>query len=196
MNIYLISVIVILTIIHVHCSKLLPSSRKQQLLLEDNNDSDNSITSHNNNDKEKNVEWIKITQSPAKQINVNLGTYLELECEAIGSPLPQIQWLKDNIPITTISNINNDLDQYINNNIINVNNLNNNGLARIKSRLVIPNTLSIHSGVITCYAQSGGLTHVNKFAQTNLYVNGKPKHSGSSISTPGASGQQTQGMLK
>lgn len=47
-------------------------------------------------------EWVKIGQPPFRYITVSLGSRVELECEAMGSPIPVMQWLKGNQPLTEV----------------------------------------------------------------------------------------------
>lgn len=99
-------------------------------------------------------EWVKIALAPPKGLTPTVGTRLELECEAIGSPNPRIQWLKDGSPITE------DYD-YENSVIANT------AIAKIKSRLIINSVLPVHQGVIACFAESGAKSQI---ASTSLYV--------------------------
>ena len=39
-------------------------------------------------------DWIKISRAPSQVINTQLGDKVELECEVLGSPAPEIQWYK------------------------------------------------------------------------------------------------------
>lgn len=48
------------------------------------------------------TEWVKIGQPPFRFITVALGSRVELECEAMGSPIPVMQWLKGNQPLTEV----------------------------------------------------------------------------------------------
>lgn len=49
-------------------------------------------------------EWVKIDQPPFRFATVGLGSRVELECVASGSPVPVIQWLKGSQPLTEVSN--------------------------------------------------------------------------------------------
>lgn len=49
-----------------------------------------------------NNEWVKIGQPPFQFITVALGSRVELECEAMGSPIPTLQWFKGNQPLTEV----------------------------------------------------------------------------------------------
>lgn len=50
-------------------------------------------------------EWVKINSAPKPIIRKTVGSYVELECEAMGSPPPTIQWLKGKTPLTEVSNV-------------------------------------------------------------------------------------------
>lgn len=47
-------------------------------------------------------DWVRISQIPVPLLSKPVGSRVELECEAIGSPAPTIQWLKDNTPLTEV----------------------------------------------------------------------------------------------
>lgn len=49
------------------------------------------------------AEWVKISQAPFRFISAALGSRVELECEAIGSPIPVMQWLKGHQPLTEVT---------------------------------------------------------------------------------------------
>lgn len=48
-------------------------------------------------------DWVKISESPSPIISRKVGSRIELECEAMGSPAPVMQWLKGNTPLTEVS---------------------------------------------------------------------------------------------
>ncbi|XP_045465378.1 neural/ectodermal development factor IMP-L2 isoform X2 [Harmonia axyridis] len=105
-------------------------------------------------------DWVKISQSPKRHITRNLGQRLELECEAMGSPPPTIQWFKEDRLLTVPINI----DRYENNI---VNEISSQGLAKVKSRLVLNYLLPVHEGMFRCLAESG-LEKV--VAESRVYV--------------------------
>lgn len=47
-------------------------------------------------------EWIKISEPPLANMAAMVGTRVELECEAIGSPTPVMQWFKDHQKLTEV----------------------------------------------------------------------------------------------
>lgn len=47
-------------------------------------------------------DWVRISQSPSPIISRPIGSRIELECEAMGSPAPVMQWLKGNTPLTEV----------------------------------------------------------------------------------------------
>lgn len=105
-------------------------------------------------------DWIKINQGPKRMITKNVGQHLELECEAMGSPPPTLQWFKDDKLLTVPVNI----DRYEHNII--TENLGS-GLSRVKGRLVLNYLLPVHEGTFRCLAQSGSETAV---AESRVFV--------------------------
>lgn len=58
---------------------------------------DNSISSGIDSAKPKpQIDWVKISESPPPKVVQNIGSTIELECEAIGSPPPSIYWVRGN----------------------------------------------------------------------------------------------------
>ncbi|KAK5643519.1 hypothetical protein RI129_007364 [Pyrocoelia pectoralis] len=102
-------------------------------------------------------DWVRISQSPPQIVSRPLGSRIELECEAMGSPAPIMQWLKGNTPLTE--------NESFETNSIDENRLQ--GTAKTKSRLIINSALPIHEGTFTCLAESGSQIASTK---TNLYV--------------------------
>lgn len=47
-------------------------------------------------------EWVKISHPPPKKVEHQYGTTIELECTAMGSPPPSIQWVRGTKPIDTV----------------------------------------------------------------------------------------------
>lgn len=39
-------------------------------------------------------EWLKVSLAPAAHVEHTLGTPLELECEILGTPPPQVFWIE------------------------------------------------------------------------------------------------------
>lgn len=50
-------------------------------------------------------EWIQISSPPKAVISKTVGSYVELECEAMGSPPPNLQWLRGKTPLTEVRKI-------------------------------------------------------------------------------------------
>lgn len=48
-------------------------------------------------------DWVKIAVPPPVIVNTRLGERVEIECEVIGSPMPEIQWLRGERIITHVS---------------------------------------------------------------------------------------------
>ncbi|EEB17941.1 Neural/ectodermal development factor IMP-L2 precursor, putative [Pediculus humanus corporis] len=93
-------------------------------------------------------DWIKISRAPSQVINTQLGDKVELECEVLGSPAPEIQWYKGSqlIQETERSVLNNELQDSYHDKA---------GLAKIKSRFIIDCVTSNHGGFYTCVARAG-----------------------------------------
>lgn len=102
-------------------------------------------------------DWIRISQAPPQIVSRPVGSRIELECEAMGSPAPVMQWLKGNTPLTE--------NESFETNAINDNP--SHGIAKAKSRLIINAALTIHEGTFTCLAESGSQIASTK---TKLYV--------------------------
>lgn len=51
----------------------------------------------------RNRDWVRISESPYSVIG-KVGSRVEFECEAMGSPAPVMQWLKGNMPLTEVNN--------------------------------------------------------------------------------------------
>ncbi|KYB26923.1 Neural/ectodermal development factor IMP-L2-like Protein [Tribolium castaneum] len=90
-------------------------------------------------------EWIKISAPPKPVISKTVGSYVELECEAMGSPPPTLQWLRGKTPLTEHQSFESNM----------ISETPSEGLGKIKARLVINYLLPVHSGRFTCVAESG-----------------------------------------
>lgn len=62
----------------------------------------NSLNANGENKYYQLRDWVKIAEAPEPIVNEALGARVELECEAVGSPAPTIQWLKGTNPITEV----------------------------------------------------------------------------------------------
>lgn len=106
-----------------------------------------------------------MNEAPVPILTKPMGSRVELECQVSGSPVPSIQWLKGNTRISTDVSLffklkYNDLnsnyffqDDSFESNL--VSNLASQGIANVKSRLVISRALKIHESLYTCVAESG-----------------------------------------
>ncbi|XP_012269230.1 neural/ectodermal development factor IMP-L2 [Athalia rosae] len=120
-----------------------------------------------------NKEWVQMSSSPPGAISLPLRSHIELECEAIGSPMPQIHWLRGAEPLRQ-------LDELMGNSIADINTTPNSwgGVAKTRSRLVIDCASTRDQGIITCAAVAGSRTVVSK--PTMLIINELSKANGSS----------------
>ncbi|GLV36990.1 Ecdysone-inducible gene L2 [Carabus blaptoides fortunei] len=117
----------------------------------------NSLSANNENSYFESQDWVKVSEAPPQIVNQPIGARVELECEAVGSPSPTIQWIKGTTTLT-------ENDSYESNMISDTINQ---GLSKIKSRLIINSLLPVHQGPFTCVATSGSQTAL---ATTNIFV--------------------------
>lgn len=89
-------------------------------------------------------DYVKISQPPIAVIRKNVGTHVELHCEAMGSPPPTIQWYKGHMRIT-------ENESFEDSNLID----RSAGLAKVASRLVINYVLPRHEDNYFCVAEAG-----------------------------------------
>ncbi|CAG9133822.1 unnamed protein product [Plutella xylostella] len=54
------------------------------------------------------ISFVRITTRPPPALNLT-GASLELTCEAMGSPAPSIQWLRDHVPVAEYDHQSNEL---------------------------------------------------------------------------------------
>lgn len=74
-----------------------------------NLDVDNSIDANAVPSKRLGVKrFVRITTRPPPALNLT-GASLELTCEAMGSPAPSIQWLRDHVPVAEYDHQSNEL---------------------------------------------------------------------------------------
>lgn len=111
-------------------------------------------------------DWIKISEPPPVVVNSQLGERVEIECEVLGSPAPEIQWLRGNQPVQQTERINSN----IHHNALPNSYHDKAGLAKIKSRLVIDCVTAKHEGFYTCVARAG--TKKIKAQPTLLLIEG------------------------
>lgn len=83
-------------------STLLHPSHCRRLVEDIDNDISPSV---NQVFREPTVEWVKISSPPKPVISKVVGSYVEFECEAMGSPAPNVQWLKGKTPLTEVSSL-------------------------------------------------------------------------------------------
>lgn len=61
---------------------------------------DNDVLSSNDNNVETSTrqweaeEWLKVSMAPEPHVDHKLGTPLDLECEILGMPPPQVKWIR------------------------------------------------------------------------------------------------------
>lgn len=111
-------------------------------------------------------DWIKISESPPVVVNSQLGERVEIECEVLGSPAPEIQWLRGNQPVQQTER----MSPNIHHNALPGSYHDKAGLAKIKSRLVIDCVTAKHEGFYTCVARAG--TKKIKAQPTLLLIEG------------------------
>ncbi|XP_055384173.1 neural/ectodermal development factor IMP-L2-like [Condylostylus longicornis] len=65
------------------------------------NEIDNSIQIHSDPDEKIDLsephEWVKLTKVPPTNIYHDKGSIIEIECEALGTPIPEVQWVPGNV---------------------------------------------------------------------------------------------------
>ncbi|KAL0276862.1 UNVERIFIED_CONTAM: hypothetical protein PYX00_004335 [Menopon gallinae] len=115
-------------------------------------------------------DWIKISQEPPQIVTTRFGERVEIECEVLGSPTPEIQWLRGNQVVQQTERINTNIhstlpDAYHDKA----------GLAKIRSRLVINCITSKHEGLYVCSAKAGVETVQSK--PTLILIQGGKKDS-------------------
>ncbi|XP_046614410.1 neural/ectodermal development factor IMP-L2 [Neodiprion virginianus] len=120
-----------------------------------------------------NKEWVQMPKSPPGAISVPLRSHIELECEAIGSPAPQIYWLRGTEPLRQ-------LDEVVGNSVADINTTPSiwGGIARTRSRLVIDCASPRDQGIIHCAAVAGSRIVLSK--PTMLIIDELSKGNGSS----------------
>jgi hypothetical protein len=95
MNSYVLIVTVLLS--------LLGTSYTSPLKRNDNDDNNSVIEPRENNAIFEPKDWIKISEAPPTHITKPLGSTIILECEATGSPTPQIKWIRGTGGISNVS---------------------------------------------------------------------------------------------
>lgn len=50
-------------------------------------------------------EWVKVKHSGPRMTRVAIGSQMEIECEANGSPPPSVQWLHGVHPVSQVSSV-------------------------------------------------------------------------------------------
>ncbi|XP_050305410.1 neural/ectodermal development factor IMP-L2 isoform X2 [Anthonomus grandis grandis] len=90
------------------------------------------------------MEYVRINQPPLPVVHKNVGSHVELSCEAVGSPPPTIQWYKGHMRITE--------NESFEDNYIRIEGAP--ALAKVSSRLVINYVLPRHEDTYYCVAES------------------------------------------
>ncbi|XP_046400623.1 neural/ectodermal development factor IMP-L2 [Ischnura elegans] len=136
-------------------------------------------------------DWVKISSGPPSSVITNAGESLTMECEVLGSPPPDVKWLKDGKIFYPSEQ--QDIGNYAMQGLFEGNEVGDvdgnsypgeadvlrhitGGLVKVTSRLHIPCVTSRHQGVYTCLATlpSSSKTptshddQINKFPQTAL----------------------------
>ncbi|XP_014288771.1 neural/ectodermal development factor IMP-L2 [Halyomorpha halys] len=91
-------------------------------------------------------DWVKISETE-RTIRIGRGQRLEVDCEAIGSPSPRIQWHRGSRPVTQLMEEDNVVRGF--------------GLAKIVRTYVADCASPSHEGEYTCTAISGGETAIS-----------------------------------
>ncbi|CAH0548621.1 unnamed protein product [Brassicogethes aeneus] len=127
---------------------LVQNSHSKNLPLDEVDDMSNELTpsffpNYYDAPKRTTPEWVKIRQAPEPVVFKSYGSKVELECTAMGSPPPTIQWYKHNTKLTE-----NDLE-------FNHIEAHPDSLAKVTSKLVINYLLPRHEDMYRCVATSG-----------------------------------------
>lgn len=56
------------------------------------------VDSLENSKSKPQIDWVKISEAPPPKVVQIVGTTIELECEAVGSPAPVIYWVRGSSP--------------------------------------------------------------------------------------------------
>lgn len=65
---------------------------------------DNSVSAGNQKSSEH-TDFVKITKAPPARVSQPVGSSVELECEAVGSPIPIVQWVHGSGQYVNVSKI-------------------------------------------------------------------------------------------
>ncbi|XP_018565968.1 neural/ectodermal development factor IMP-L2 isoform X2 [Anoplophora glabripennis] len=107
------------------------------------NDMNNDLSPVLSGSRFKLIDWVQIKEPPVPLVTEKVGAHVELECQAMGSPPPTIQWYKRNMRITE-------------NEMMEVNTIKpSDALAMMSSRLVINYLLPRHQDIYRCVAEAG-----------------------------------------
>lgn len=106
--------------------------------------SNNIETSSTSGNQWEAEEWVKVSLAPESRIEHKLGSPLELECEILGTPPPQVKW---------VSGSYNSADE-VSSNAISV--VKYGGVARVRVRLFLDHIPSVGDRRYTCIGQVGG----------------------------------------
>lgn len=121
----------------------------------------------NSNRGESMKDWVKVTGGD-RVIRVSRGQRIEIDCEAIGSPAPRLQWYKGVRPVTQMMEEDNEIRGF--------------GLAKIVRKFVADCAVPAHQGSYTCTAIAGGETAVS--SPTTVIVDGSEGRSECRVGAP------------
>lgn len=62
---------------------------------DESGDNDNMLTNNEETSTSTETEeWLKVTLAPEAHVQHKLGSPLDLECEILGTPPPQVKWIR------------------------------------------------------------------------------------------------------
>ncbi|KAK2586871.1 hypothetical protein KPH14_009808 [Odynerus spinipes] len=111
-------------------------------------------------------DWTKIKKSPESSLTATVGSRIELQCEANGSPPPQILWLRGNDPEKQLA-------EFLSKGMAEIDISSDvwEGLGQIVSKLVIECVTPLDQGLIYCASVAGKKMQLS--SPTLLLVNGE-----------------------
>lgn len=152
---------------------------------ESGDDADNDLSNNVETSTPTADEWVKMAQPPPKHVKHNLGSPLDLECEILGTPPPQVKWVtgayngnvsgrRGNSHSTSILTScfsffpfpsPTQADELTSNAIIEGSS---GGVARVRSRLFLDHIPTVGEHKFTCVGQVGGqVVHATTVVKTS-----------------------------
>nr|KAF7413003.1 hypothetical protein H0235_012854 [Vespula pensylvanica] len=149
-----------------------PGVNKASNRLDDEKNYENSISVDDSaatadiNLQDYQQDWTKITKNPASSLTATVGNRIELQCEANGSPPPQILWLRGNDPEKQLT-------EFLSKSMADfeISSDGWKGLGQIVSKLVIECVTPNDQGLIYCASVAGKKMQLS--SPTLLLVNGE-----------------------